>query len=614
MSEPAIDLHVEKVVTSTPNFTPVGYSTCEPITYRIEVTNNGVADAANVELAETFDAALSVESITPSQGSCSGTVCNLGTITPDQAPVTIDVQVVLPHDLASGTYPSNTLLNNTATVSAPVGIEQNPDDNSASAAISTVPWAETSITKEFSPAEPVAGGPVTYTITVHSDGPGTVDLVVADILPEALVKPPTAISISGGTGICQYDPTGESIGAPPGSDFPIVACEIPQFGPGEDRVITIQSTLASDSAGTQVDNLALSSDVLPFAGVFSFEPDNFTNNDDAGLVHAARAGPAARGPRAHQGRADRAGERRHERHLPPDGAQRRAARRGGGADRRHPPGGARASSPQAPAARPPDRPSRVRSAPWPPARAATWRSPSDPRPTSSDRPSPTPPPSARPQPTRTQRTTPPPLRSRSWRLRRSLRPRLLRLLPPPPPTSPPPTSPPATPPPPPPPPPPGLPPPGRHRRCVRVRCAGQVATLVGTPGPDRLRGTRGRDVIAARGGNDVVLALAGDDLVCAGPGADKVYGGTGNDRIYGSLGPDLLVGGPGNDRIFGGGVPSGIKAPGARGQNDTILGGAGADMLFGGGGPDRINGGPGRDDAIGGNGIDRCRAERTQSC
>ena len=39
------------------------------------------------------------QSITPSQGSCSGTVCNLGTITPGQAPVTIDVQVVLPPDL-----------------------------------------------------------------------------------------------------------------------------------------------------------------------------------------------------------------------------------------------------------------------------------------------------------------------------------------------------------------------------------------------------------------------------------------------------------------------------------------------------------------------------------
>ncbi len=122
MSEPAIDLHVEKEVTSTPKFTPVGYLFfLDPVTYRIEVTNNGVADAANVQLTETFDAPLTVESITPSQGSCSGTICNLGTITPGQAPVTINVR---PARATDSDYPSNELLDNTVTVSAPVGTDQ----------------------------------------------------------------------------------------------------------------------------------------------------------------------------------------------------------------------------------------------------------------------------------------------------------------------------------------------------------------------------------------------------------------------------------------------------------------------------------------------------------
>jgi uncharacterized repeat protein (TIGR01451 family) len=280
VSEPAIDLHVEKVVTSTPNFTPIGYLFfLDPITYRIEVTNNGVANAANVQLTEILEAPLTLESIVPSQGSCSGTSCNLGTITPGQPPVTIEVQASAGTQAAAfNDYPSNKLLHNTATVSAPVGTEINPDDNSASAAISTVPWAETSITKTFAPEHPVAGGPVTYTLTVHSDGPGTVDYVAADLLPAALQQPPAAISITGGTGVCQYDPTGQSIGAV--DPAPFVVCDIPQLGPGEDRVITIQGTLAPDSAGTQVDNLALSSNTLPGAGVFSFEP-NFDNNDDS---------------------------------------------------------------------------------------------------------------------------------------------------------------------------------------------------------------------------------------------------------------------------------------------------------------------------------------------
>ena len=44
-------------------------------------------------------------------------------------------------------------------------------------------------------------------------------------------------------------------------------------------MITIQSTLAPDSAGTLVDNLAVSSHAAAFrAGAFGSEPD-FTNND-----------------------------------------------------------------------------------------------------------------------------------------------------------------------------------------------------------------------------------------------------------------------------------------------------------------------------------------------
>ena len=279
VSEPVIDLHVEKVVTSTPDVTPAGYLTGETVTYRIEVTNNGIADAANVELAETFDAALIVESITPSQGSCSGTVCNLGTITPGQAPVTIIVEATLPPGLDGGAYPNEALLDNTATVSAPVGIDINPDDNSASATISTIAYADISLTKSFSPEQPAAGGPVTYTMTVRNDGPGTVDVFFGDNLHAALQKPPTAISISGGTGVCRFDPTGESIGAPPGSDFPIVACDIPQFGPGEERVITIQSTLAPDSAGTEVSNFAFAGAVVPFTDL-TWDPDNFADNSD----------------------------------------------------------------------------------------------------------------------------------------------------------------------------------------------------------------------------------------------------------------------------------------------------------------------------------------------
>ena len=564
------------------------------------------------ELSRHSTPPLVIESITPSQGSCSGTRLQPGHD---------HVRPGACHDRRTArsadgfdTYPSNTLLNNTATVSAPVGIEMNPDDNSASATISTVPWAETSIDEGVLARPAGRGGPVTYTMTVHSDGPGTVDLVVADILPAALVKPPMSISISGGTGICQFDPTGESIGFPP-ARFPIVGCEIPQFGPGEDRVITIESTLASDSAGTQVDNLALSSNTLPGAGVSASSPTSPTTRGPCRVVHTARAGPAARGPRAHQGGAVRAGDCRHERHLPADGAQRRAAGRGGGADRRHPPGGARVRRRKRRLdGRRTDRhlcgrrPGRRRE----PALQITVRPSADligqtltntatvgsatTDPDTADNAASAPLTIVAPPLQPTPQTPPPPPPRRHHRH--------------PPPPGPPPPSPPPPPPAsqPPPPPPPG-PPPAE----ARIRCAGRVATLVGTPrrrSPAR-HAPPGRDR-SPRRQRRRLRALRQRRRLRRHGRRSRVRGAGRRRRVFGGPGPDLLVGGPGNDRIFGGGVPSGIKAPGGRGQNDTINGGAGAESLFGGAGPDRINGGRDRDFADGGQGGDRCRSERTQ--
>ena len=69
------------------------------------------------------------------------------------------------------TYVSNATLVNRAEVTAD-GIDVDPTNNSADASIQTLPVADIVVTKEFSPEQPVAGGPVTYTVTVRNDGPG----------------------------------------------------------------------------------------------------------------------------------------------------------------------------------------------------------------------------------------------------------------------------------------------------------------------------------------------------------------------------------------------------------------------------------------------------------
>ncbi|WP_183061672.1 choice-of-anchor U domain-containing protein [Motilibacter peucedani] len=84
-----------------------------------------------------------------------------------------------------------------------------------------------------------------------------------------------------------------------------------------------------------------------------------------------------------------------------------------------------------------------------------------------------------------------------------------------------------------------------------LRCDGQVATIVGTEGNDRITGTAGDDVIVALGGKDKVQGGDGNDVVCGGAGDDTIHGGAGDDHLFGGDGHDSLHGGPGADLLDG---------------------------------------------------------------
>jgi Tol biopolymer transport system component len=155
------------------------------------------------------------------------------------------------------------------------------------------------------------------------------------------------------------------------------------------------------------------------------------------------------------------------------------------------------------------------------------------------------------------------------------------------------------------------------------RCAGRIATLVGTSGRDDIKGTKRKDVIVALGGDDRIRSYTKADVICAGPGRDQVdagdngegggsdlvlagpgadrvtlgpelgraFGEGGNDLLFGSKGGDALYGGPGNDVLRGGPNPSF--------NTDLLYGGPGNDRLYGGTGPNELSGGPGRDVEVG---------------
>ena len=74
---------------------------------------------------------------------------------------------------------------------------------------------------------------------------------------------------------------------------------------------------------------------------------------------------------------------------------------------------------------------------------------------------------------------------------------------------------------------------------VPPRCAGQYATIYGTPGKDTLRGTPFPDVIVGLAGRDKIRGLKGKDRLCGGKGRDRLVGGKGPDKLRGGPGADL---------------------------------------------------------------------------
>jgi hypothetical protein len=136
-------------------------------------------------------------------------------------------------------------------------------------------------------------------------------------------------------------------------------------------------------------------------------------------------------------------------------------------------------------------------------------------------------------------------------------------------------------------------------------CAGRVADLVGTAGPDVLLGTPGRDVITGRGGDDTIQGYAGNDFICGADGDDALWGGPGLDGLYGGAGDDTLYGGGDRDVLWG---ERGDDALWGEQGPDSLYGGLGDDGLWGQEGADLLVGGPGDDVLWGGLGADTLQA------
>ena len=166
---PDADLAVTKTVN---NPTPALGTN---VAFTVTLTNNGPNAAVGVAVTDALPAGLTLVSATPSAGTYSLGIWNVGTVANGASPTLVIVATVTSH----------TQITNTATAAAttydPVGA-----NNAASASVD-VPDANLAVTKTVNNPTPAINTNVTFTVTVTNNGPDAAQgASVADLLPAGL--------------------------------------------------------------------------------------------------------------------------------------------------------------------------------------------------------------------------------------------------------------------------------------------------------------------------------------------------------------------------------------------------------------------------------------------
>jgi uncharacterized repeat protein (TIGR01451 family) len=249
--------------TATPNPVNVGNN----LTFNLTVTNAGPDDATGVTLTNTIsipNGQFTIVSVTPSQGTCTGVNCSLGTIL-STANATVSI-VITPTIPTAGTPPNSVTATNIATV---ISNEQDPvtanNTNTTNATVNAS--ADLAITQTVTP-NPAAGGTVvTYTITITNNGPSTTSNVSGRFDPSLLLNNITCTAPAGSS--CNRD----------GNPF---FTSTPNLAPGT-AVFTIRGTL-----GCLGQNATLTNSVTVSSATFDVNSANNTST----LNSAALAGSA----------------------------------------------------------------------------------------------------------------------------------------------------------------------------------------------------------------------------------------------------------------------------------------------------------------------------------
>jgi uncharacterized repeat protein (TIGR01451 family) len=221
------------------------------ISYTLTVTNNGPSTAKNVIVTDAEPAAVTINSITPTIGTCNAGVpgdalqptrCSFGTLgVGASASVTISVHIK-PDTLG--------VIHDDARASSDT-FDTDLSDNLATLATNVTASADLAITKGSSPNPVLAGQQLTYTLTATNNGPSTaVAVKITDTLPNG------TSFVSGvdqnGTTVCALVQTGT------------VVCDLGTMQPGASKTVLITVLVApSVPNGTILVNTATVSSSTP---------------------------------------------------------------------------------------------------------------------------------------------------------------------------------------------------------------------------------------------------------------------------------------------------------------------------------------------------------------
>ncbi len=207
-------------------------------TVTARVTNGGPSDADGVRVAFALPAGLELDPDAPA-GACAGTTCTIGAV-----PAGASGTVALPVRATRAAAGTTLAVHASATADTP---DATAGDDHASAPVTVRPGRDVAVAQAVAPDPPVAGEPVTLTLTVTNGGPSpAADVVLAEELPAALTAPRAEIDPAHGA--CAF------VGG-------ALRCELAPLAAGARVPVRVTGTVRPGAAGERFAGTAATSAV-----------------------------------------------------------------------------------------------------------------------------------------------------------------------------------------------------------------------------------------------------------------------------------------------------------------------------------------------------------------